>query len=211
MIRVFIVEDEPDLRAELSAQLGGQADLSVRGVFADAESAEAALEQASPEVVLTDVRLPGRSGIDLIRDWAPRLPETAFLVLSTFDDDDQVFAALEAGATGYLLKRSLPSEVAEAIRQLQAGGSPMSSSIARKVVRAFQGPSGDVRDRLSDREKDLLDLLTRGRSYKECAEAMKISIHTVRTHIQRIYKKLQVHTRHEAIAKAGVFSPRLRR
>jgi DNA-binding NarL/FixJ family response regulator len=139
-----------------------------------------------------------------------QMPETEFLMLTTFNDDDLVFEALRAGAMGYLLKRNQPLEIAAAIREIEDGGSPMSSSIARKVVGAFRQPDNEEYDPLSRREAELLDLLARGRTYKECADALELSIDTVRTHIRHIYKKLQVHSRHEAVAKMRGFQPNQR-
>lgn len=197
LIRIAIVEDEPDLRAELAAQLGNQPDLVVVSVFADAETALANLEQANVDVVLTDIRLPGASGIELIRRSPPQV-RASFMVLTTFDDDDLVFGALEAGAAGYLLKRTVPEAIAEAVRELHRGGSPMSSSIARKVVETFR-KSPPAHEALSPRENQLLLRIAQGRSYKECASDLEISVDTVRTHIRRIYRKLQVRSRHEAV------------
>lgn len=169
--------------------------------FPDFESAAAALPKLKPDVVLADIQLPGRSGIELVREWKPRLPDTEFLMLTTFDDDDLVFDALRAGAMGYLLKRERLDTIADAIRDLRGGGSPMSSSIARKIVGTFREVDTDKTGSLAPRERELLDLLARGRTYKECADALVLSIDTVRTYIRRIYRKLQVRSRHEAVAK----------
>ncbi|HAB18624.1 MAG TPA: response regulator transcription factor [Verrucomicrobiota bacterium] len=201
MIRVSIVEDDPGVRGELAARLARAEELVIHGVFASAEEAARGLAQARPDVVLVDIQLPGKSGIDLIREWHPRLPDARFMVLTTFDDDDLVFSALQAGAMGYLLKRSLPGELANAIRELQSGGSPMSSGISRLLVKLVQQGSPAPSIGLAPREQELLDHLACGRSYKECADRMRCSLDTVRTHIRRLYEKLHVHSRHEAIAK----------
>jgi DNA-binding NarL/FixJ family response regulator len=197
MIRVAIVEDDPVVREELGARLAQAGNLELRGVFASAEEAAAGLVPAAPDVAVVDIQLPGRSGIEPIALAKPALPATQFLILTTFVDDDLVFAALATGASGYLLKRSLPGEVADAVRDLHAGGSPMSSGIARKLVRAFQPPARP--EPLSAREAELLDRLARGRSYKECAAEMAVSLDTVRTYVRRLYEKLHVHSRHEAV------------
>ena len=203
-IQVILVEDDRALASELAALLRNEADLKVTGTFGTAEAAEQALIAGGTDVVVTDIQLPGRSGIDLIRDHKPNLPSTQFLVLSMFDDDDVVFAALRAGASGYILKRNLRGQLAGMIRDLHSGGAPMSSSIARKLVHEFQGQgrSTEAVAGLAPRESELLDLLARGRSYKECAEAMSLKMDTVRTYIRRLYEKLHVHSRHEAVAKA---------
>ncbi|MBX3733451.1 MAG: response regulator transcription factor [Verrucomicrobiae bacterium] len=205
-IQVILVEDDRALASELAALLRNEADLNVAGTFGTAEAAERDLIAGMADVVVTDIQLPGRSGIDLIRAHKPNLPSTQFLVLSMFDDDDVVFAALRAGASGYILKRNLRGQLAGMIRDLHSGGAPMSSSIARKLVHEFQGRSPDAEAvavaGLAPRESELLDLLARGRSYKECAEAMSLKLDTVRTYIRRLYEKLHVHSRHEAVAKA---------
>jgi len=204
-IRIAIVEDNAGLRRELESQLGRESDLSVVGGFGDAESAAAALPGLEPHVVLTDIHLPGRNGIELVRKLAAQGIGAEFLMLTTFDDDDLVFDALRAGAVGYLLKRDQAADIAGAIREVQEGGSPMSGSIARKVIKEFtRKPSEDLAS-LSAQENKVLQLLARGRAYKECAADLSISLDTVRTHIQHIYKKLHVHTRHEAVAKTRQF------
>lgn len=202
MIRIAVIEDDAELRRELVNRLGKFPDLEVAGHFPSAEKAATALPALAPAVVLTDIQLPKRSGIDLVRDLKPGMPHTEFLMLTVFDDDDLLFEALCCGAVGYLLKRSSFEEIGAAIREVRNGGSPMSSAIARKVVRAFQRPEDTSREELSPREAELLDWLVRGKSYKECAHQMKISPHTVGTYSRRLYKKLEVHTRHEAVAKA---------
>ena len=205
MIRVAIVEDDPVVRQELATQLNQADDLRLDGVFSSMEEAAVPLAESRPDVVVVDIRLPGHSGIELIAQSKPILPATQFLILTTFDDDDLVFSALEAGASGYLLKRSLPGDVADSVRDLHSGGSPISSSIARKLVGTFQRPSPVTSTPLSARQEELLDRLTRGRSYKQCADEMSITLDTVRTYVRRLYEKLHVHSRHEAVnlSRAG--------
>jgi len=200
-VRIILVEDDRTLSRELSGLLADETDLKVVGVFAAAPEGEKAILREAVDVVVTDIQLPGPSGIDLIRACKPQTPDTQYLVLTMFEDDDLVFSALRAGASGYILKRNLRGQLAELIRDLHAGGSPMSSSIARKLVQEFQDDGERGLEGLSPRERELLDLLARGRSYKECASDMSIEIDTLRSYIRRLYGKLHVHSRHEAVAK----------
>ena len=168
-----------------------------------AESALATLPAAKPEVVLMDINLPGLNGIECVRQLKPVLPGTQFLMLTVYEDADHIFNALMVGATGYLLKQTPRHELLAALNQVHAGGSPMTSNIARKVVQSFQRHSqaadGDVE--LSPREAEVLELLARGYLYKEIAEALAISLPTVNTYIRRIYEKLHVRSRAQAVAK----------
>lgn len=207
MIRVAIIEDDPGLRQDLTEQLAQFSDMEIVGQFPTAESAVGGLPGLHADVVLTDIQLPGRSGIELVRGLKPGLGASEFLMLTSFEDNELVFDALRSGAVGYILKRSQPSEIATAIREVSTGGSPMTSSIARKVVVALRQPAAEPSPQLSERERGLLNQLVQGRSYKECASDLNISLDTVRTYIRRIYKKLQVHTRHEAITKAHRITP----
>ena len=169
-----------------------------------AESALAALPSAKPEVVLMDINLPGLNGIECVRQLKPLLPVTQFLMLTVYEDADHIFNALMVGATGYLLKQTPRNELLAALKQVHEGGSPMTSNIARKVVQSFQrqSPAGDTDDvELSPREAEVLELLARGYLYKEIAEALAISLPTVNTYIRRIYEKLHVRSRAQAVAK----------
>lgn len=169
-----------------------------------AESALAALPAAKPEVVLMDINLPGLNGIECVRQLKPLLPDTQFLMLTVYEDADHIFNALMVGATGYLLKQTPRNELLAALKQVHAGGSPMTSNIARKVVQSFQRHSqaADAADvELSPREAEVLELLARGYLYKEIAEALAISLPTVNTYIRRIYEKLHVRSRAQAVAK----------
>ncbi|MCW5559500.1 MAG: response regulator transcription factor [Verrucomicrobiae bacterium] len=200
-IRIAIVEDNADLRQELASQLGREPDLSVVGGFGDAESAAAALPGLEAQVVLTDIHLPGKSGIELVRKLAIQEIGAEFLMLTAFDDDDLIFDAIRVGAVGYLLKRDPSADIADAIRLVKGGGSPMSGSIARKLLKEFaRKPSKELAS-LSPQEYKVLERLARGRTYKECGTDLAICEDTVRSHIRSIYKKLHVHTRHEAVAK----------
>jgi DNA-binding NarL/FixJ family response regulator len=202
-IRVAVVEDDDALRDSLEALLSRHGGFACVGAFPDAASALAALPGLAPEVVLMDIHLPDRSGIECVAELRSRCPSTQAVMLTTFDDDDLVFSALEAGAKGYLLKRAAPEEILEAIADVHRGGSPMTSSIARKVVQAFHRPprGQPPTESLTPRETELLEHLVRGLAYKQVADRMGISIDTVRSHIRKVYEKLQVHSRTEAVMK----------
>jgi DNA-binding NarL/FixJ family response regulator len=213
-VRVAVVEDDNVVRARLQQFLGSRPGLECIGTFGDAESACATLPSLTPDVVLMDIQLPRRSGIDCVKELRPALPRTQFVMLTTFDDDDLVFNAIAAGANGYLLKRATPEEILDAVANVHEGGSPITSSIARKVVQAFRraaavappprtapDASSAGEQGLSPREEEMLGHLARGLPYKEVADRMNISIDTVRTYVRRVYEKLQVHSRHEAVIK----------
>ena len=206
-ITVAIVEDDKELREDLAGFINSRRGLRCASTFATAEDALKSLPDKPPDVVLMDINLPGMNGIECIHALKPRLPDTQFMVLTVFEESEKIFAALRAGASGYLLKRAAPAELAEAIEQVHAGGSPMSPQIARQVVQFFQPPkkaaaraAAGMED-LTDRERDLLALLSRGKQYKEISDQLGISVDTVRSHIRRIYKKLHVHSRTEAAVK----------
>lgn len=202
-IRVSLVEDNGGLRNSLERILSSSEGMTLEGVFSDGESAVAGLHAVSPDVVLVDINLPGISGIDVIREAKASMPRAQFLVLTVYDDPSRIFQALAAGANGYLLKRVDPRELLDAIRELHGGGSPMSGSVARKVVQSFHrmGVSKNETENLSPRETEILQLLAEGYLYKEIAEKCAIGIETVRTYIRRIYDKLHVRTRTEAVIK----------
>jgi DNA-binding NarL/FixJ family response regulator len=201
-VRVAIVEDDAAVRKILRDWIQQSAEFVCVYDAGDAESAMQSLVAIAPEVALVDINLPGASGIDCVRRLKPKLPGTQFVMLTVYDDSDHIFAALSAGATGYLLKRTPREALLTALREVHAGGSPMSSNIARKVVQSLQQPRPKTRasDLLSPREAEVLELLSRGHVYKEIAEAIGISLPTVNTYIRRIYEKLHVHSRAQAIA-----------
>jgi len=201
-VRVAIVEDDAAVRTILRQWIQQSADFECVEECGDAESAIRGLVTIAPEVALVDINLPGASGIECVRRLKPKLPTTQFVMLTVYDDSDHIFAALAAGATGYLLKRTPREALLTALREVHSGGSPMSSNIARKVVQSLQQPQPRAKasDLLSPREAEVLELLSRGHVYKEIAEAIGISLPTVNTYIRRIYEKLHVHSRAQAIA-----------
>jgi DNA-binding NarL/FixJ family response regulator len=156
-----------------------------------------------PDIILMDIHLPGISGIDCVRDITAKLPRTKILMLTVFEDNDRIFQSLRAGATGYLLKKTQPAKLLEAIQQLHEGGAPMSAPIARQVVAAFQTPvlSLDASVQLTHREQEILALLNQGFLYKEIGDRLGIAMGTVRTHIARVYEKLHVRSRAEAMIR----------
>ena len=202
-IPVSIVEDDAPARGLLGDWVQRAPGFRCVGRHACAEAALAALPIEKPSVVLMDINLPGISGIECVRRLKPLLPDTQFVMLTVYEDPEHIFNALAVGACGYLLKRVSRAELIEALQEVHAGGSPMSSNIARKVVQSFHRPAhqpSEARE-LSSREREVLELLARGYLYKEIAELLKISRPTVNTYIRRIYEKLHVHSRSQAVAK----------
>jgi DNA-binding NarL/FixJ family response regulator len=202
-ITVSIVEDNEQLRATLARVIGRAEGFRCLSHYATAEAALQGLPKDRPEVVLMDINLPGMNGVDCVRHLKPLLPAIQVLMLTVYEDTDTIFNALAAGASGYLLKRTKSAELIEAIREVHRGGSPMTTHIARKVIQSFQktGPSNQPTENLSEREQEVLDCLSHGFLYKEIADKLGISYETVHTYIRRIYEKLQVRTRTEAVAK----------
>jgi len=202
-ITVSIVEDDAPVRDVLTEWVRGAEGFKCVGVHENAEVAIAALPQEKPSAVLMDINMPGMSGIECVRRLKPLMMTTQFVMLTVYEDPDHIFKALSSGASGYLLKRTPRAELLAAIRDVHAGGSPMSSNIARKIVQSFQRftPSPTEPDTLSPREREVLELLARGFLYKEIADSLHISVPTVNTHIRRIYEKLHVRSRSQAVAK----------
>jgi DNA-binding NarL/FixJ family response regulator len=199
---VAMVEDDAKTRS-LIADLLRQAGFACGPMCADAESARRILVEAQPDVVLMDIDLPGASGIECVRRLKPALARTHFVMLTVYDDPESIFEALAAGAIGYILKRSAAADLVAALRDVVAGGSPMTSSVARKVVQSFQRARQGAQeiDRLSQRENQVLRLLAQGKMYKEIADTLGITSNTVSCYIRRIYEKLHVRSRMEAVAK----------
>ena len=202
-ITVSIVEDNEQLRTTLARVIGRAEGFQFLSAYGSAEDALAGLPQDRPDVVLMDINLPGLNGVECVRRLKPLAPDTQIIMLTVYEDTDNIFNALTAGATGYLLKRTPRAELLQAIRDVRQGGSPMTAHIARKVVQSFQrtGASPQTTENLSEREQQVLDCLSQGLIYKEIAEKLGISYETVHTYIRRIYEKLQVRTRTEAVAK----------
>jgi DNA-binding NarL/FixJ family response regulator len=202
-IAVSIVEDDAPVRSMLADWIQRASGFRCAGKYGNAEAAVAALPSEKPHVILMDINLPGISGIECVRQLKPLLPNTQFVMLTVYEDADHIFKALAAGATGYLLKRVSRGELLAALRDVHAGGSPINSNIARKVVQSFQKPAHQPSEamELSPREREVLELLARGYLYKEIADALQISIPTVNTYIRRIYEKLHVRSRSQAVAK----------
>ena len=202
-ITVSIVEDNEQLRGTLARVISRAEEFVCVGQHATAEAALENLPKERPQVVLMDINLPGMNGVECVRRLKQLLPETQVMMLTAYEDTENIFNSLAAGASGYMLKRTPRAELLEAIREVRRGGSPMTTHIARKVVQSFLKPAvaPEPTHELSEREREVLDLLSQGLMYKEIADKLAISYETVHTYIRRIYEKLQVRTRTEAVAK----------
>jgi DNA-binding NarL/FixJ family response regulator len=202
-IKVAIVEDSEAVRATLSRVIARTDGMQCVSVYSNAEAALEGLPADAPDVVLMDINLPGMNGVECVRRLKQVAPGVQVIMLTVYEDTDNIFAALAAGATGYLLKRTPRDELVAAIRDVLQGGSPMTTHIARKVVQSFQrtAPAAQPTENLTAREQQVLDCLAEGLIYKEIAEKLGVSYETVHTYIRRIYEKLQVRTRTEAVAK----------
>jgi len=203
VISIAIVEDVRGTRENLMELLKRSPGLNCVGAFASGEEALKQLPALAPDVVLMDINLPGISGVQCTAQLKPLWPQMQILMLTSYENSDLIFESLRSGASGYLMKNTDPDEIIHAIEQVHAGGSPMSMQIARKVVSHFQEikkPSSEF-EQLTPREKEILSLLAKGFLYKEIADQLKISLHTVRGHIHLVYEKLHVQSRSEAIIK----------
>jgi DNA-binding NarL/FixJ family response regulator len=200
-MRLVIVEDDPILRESLKMLLAGETGITVAGAYGNAEDALRGLRKASPEVMLADLGLPGMSGPEMIKKAKDEMPSLEIMAHTVFEDRENVFSAIKAGASGYILKGSSPREIVEAIHEIHKGGAPMSPKIARKIIHEFQDENGEQYI-LSQREKDIVKCIEQGLTYKEISLSLKISSHTVHTHIKNIYEKLQAKDREEALIKA---------
>jgi DNA-binding NarL/FixJ family response regulator len=203
MISVSIVDDEKKLCESIATFLNGSKGFRCVSIYGSAEAALQHLPSDRPDVVLMDINMAGMDGIECVRRLKTLAPQIQILMLTVYEDTEEIFKALAAGATGYLLKRLEPDELLQAIRDVLAGGSPMSNSIARKVVASFQeaNQAGEKQNLLSSREQMVLDCLAKGLAYKQIADQLNISINTIRTHLRHIYEKLHVQSRTEAVAK----------
>jgi len=202
MISIAIIEDDKITRETLESIIGTTEGFDCAGTFADAETGLEFLTDNPADIVLMDIHLPVMDGIECVRQLKSVHPEMQFIMCTIFQDDDSVFNALKAGATGYLLKNDDPGKIVDAIRELHAGGSPMTPQIARRVLESFKRPAvNEDIHLLTNRETEMLGLLAKGFRYKEIAEKLFISTATVRTHIYNIYQKLHVQSRTDAINK----------
>jgi len=202
-IKVAIVEDNEKIREGLAVLIGGSEGFYCSATYETAEEALRGIPSLNPDVVLMDIHLPKMSGIECVEKLKEKSPDLQVMMLTVYEDDEKVFKSILAGATGYILKRTPPAELLEAIRELHEGGSPMSDQIARKVVQAFQemGRSSKETENLSDREMEILSYLAKGYHDKEIADKFFLSVKTVRTHLRNIYQKLHVRSRTEAVLK----------
>ena len=201
-IKVAVVEDDVKVRGSLARMLDSTPGFCCVSQHPSAENALAELPITKPQVVLMDINLPGMNGVNCARQLKELLPQTHIVMLTVYENTNIIFNALAAGACGYLLKQSSPEQILRAIREVHAGGSPMTSHIARKVVASFQNISSPKHEyeKLTIREQQVLDHLSQAYTYGEIAEALKMSYHTVHTHIRHIYEKLHVRSRAEAVA-----------
>lgn len=206
-IKVMIVEDEPELLWRLSGAVSSHQDLCLAGAVPTGEAAMTLLAMAQPDVALIDLGLPDMSGIELIHHITRHLPGMDVLVVTMFADDEHVLACIEAGASGYLLKDQREDAIVASIREVRAGGSPISPSIARRILTRLRRPPdtrrASVGSPLSPRETDILRLISKGLCFNEVGEQLQISSHTVVAHVKKIYRKLAVHSRAEAVHEAG--------
>ena len=203
MTTVAIVEDNNDFRASLALYLDEAQGHRCVCACSTAEEALQKIPRLLPDVVLMDIHLPNLSGVDCTRRLKELCPSIQILILTVYEDNERIFGALQAGASGYLLKRADPADILRAIQDVKQGGAPMSNQIARRVVQSFREKSGDMSklEGLSQREEEILQNLSKGYSTKEIAERLSVSVNTVRTHLQHIYEKLHVRSRTEAVAK----------
>jgi len=203
-IQVAIVEDNNDLREGLAQLIQGTPGYRCVGSYGDCEDFLGSVEKVRPGVVLMDIGLPGMSGIEGVQKMKARFPDIEVLMLTVFEDDKRIFDSLCAGASGYLLKKTAPAKILEAIQEIHEGGAPMSAKIARRVLQMFQvAPrANSATAQLTDREQQVLASLVKGMSYKMIASAHSISIDTVRSHVRHIYEKLHVNSKAQAITLA---------
>jgi DNA-binding NarL/FixJ family response regulator len=208
-IQVALVEDDPGVRANLARMIDGTPGFRCQAAYPDGQAALKGIPASRPDVVLMDINLPGMLGPECVRELKGLAPGLPVLMLTVYDDSEQIFKSLMAGATGYLLKRTPKEKLLEAIREVHSGGAPMSRQIARRVVQFFQeidqqpasAPRAPEISALTEREQQVLASLAKGHLYKEIADLLHISFETVRTHVRSIYEKLHVHSRTEAVLK----------
>jgi DNA-binding NarL/FixJ family response regulator len=202
-IKVALVEDDEGIRSSLAALIRRASAFKLAGDYPDAETALKEIPRKPPDVVLMDINLPGLNGVECVRQLKTSVPAVQFLMLTVYEDSESLFNSLKAGASGYLLKRTASARLLEAIRDVHAGGSPMTPQLARRLVQFFSRPGGADSQvaHLTAGEKEFLDQLANGYAYKEIADRMNISIDTVRSYVRTVYEKLHVHSRTEAVVK----------
>ncbi|MFQ5446302.1 MAG: response regulator [Saprospiraceae bacterium] len=204
-IRIAIIEDVKEFRDALQMMLNATPGFECDLAYANGEKALEDIPKERPDIVLVDINLPGMNGIEVMGRLKKAFPKIQFMILTVFEDDEKIFNALAAGASGYLLKSTPPGKIMDAIRELHEGGSPMSTQIARKVVASFRNPtqefSNPYEQMLTQREKEVLELLSNGKLYRQIAQELNISLETVKSHCHNIYDKLHVTTKVEAINK----------
>ena len=202
MISVGLIEDIENYSTAVASLLQLLEDVQIAGIWKDAESALTDIPEILPDVVLTDIQLPGMNGIECIRKLKLDCPDTQFMILTVFEEDEKIFEALNAGATGYLLKSASPETIINSIKEIHNGGSPMSPGIARKIIRQFQ-PSQlrNGHDIFTAREKQVLDLMAEGKLVKEIAGSLDVTVHAIKKHIKNIYLKMHVQNKVEAVLK----------
>jgi DNA-binding NarL/FixJ family response regulator len=210
MTTVIVVEDDPAFLSRFCRIIAGASELDLIAAVGDIASARLAIARLAPDVLLVDLGLPDGNGVELIRETAQAHPDTDIMVISVFGDEEHVLASIEAGATGYLLKDNAPEEFVTLIAQLRAGGSPISPVIARQLLKRFRrkegltGPTPDPQTSgLTLRESEVLALIAKGFSFGEIARLLEVSPHTINAHVKKIYQKLAVHSRGEAVYEAG--------
>jgi DNA-binding NarL/FixJ family response regulator len=204
-IKVAIFEDSKALRESLEQLVNNAEGMQCTGAFSDANVLSRNMQMAKPDVVLMDINMPGISGIEAVQMIKEKYPQVQILMQTVFEENDKIFAAICAGASGYMLKKTTPQKMIEAIRETYQGGAPMTASVAVKVLQMFRSQSITEKKEyiaLSEREKEILALLVKAKSYKAIAAECFISIDTVNTHVRHIYEKLHVHSKSEAVAKA---------
>ncbi|MCH7414967.1 response regulator transcription factor [Belliella sp. R4-6] len=202
MIKVLLYEDNELLRESISSMVSLNGELELLGTFPHANDLEDQLKIFQPELILMDIEMPGRNGIEATKIIKKLAPSTLILILTVFDDSENVLNAIKAGASGYLLKKHIAAKIFLAVEEILEGGAPMSPAVAKLVVQSMQKAGNAQNYGLTEREKDVLLSLSKGNSFKLIAAECKISIDTVRTHIKHIYEKLQVHCQTEAVSKA---------
>jgi DNA-binding NarL/FixJ family response regulator len=202
MITICIIEDLIEIQKGLQTIIESDSRFKLLKSFENAEEAIAQLPLLNPDIVLTDINLPGKSGIDCITEIKSEIPDTQFIMFTIYEDNDQVFEALKAGASGYILKNTSPEKIIESLIELNDGGSPMSPKIARKLLSSFNvTANNNVNELISKREQEVLELLSKGFLYKEIADKLNITLSTVKRHLNHVYTKLQVQNKTEAINK----------